>query len=111
MPGRNTDKLSQGCNNLIKTQRAQLLTSAADLVYHLNWELKKKESKTVQKQLFISLDENEQKIYTFLQKGKELLDIISIECDIPIFKLSGILLNMELKGIVKPLPGKFFEIV
>lgn len=111
LPGRSTDKLSQGCNNLIKTQRAQLLTSAADLVYHLNWELKKKESKTVQKQLFVSLDENEQKIYNFLQKGKELLDIISIECDIPIFKLSGILLNMELKGIVKPLPGKFFEIV
>lgn len=110
LPGRSNDKLSQGCNNLIKTQRAQLITSAADLVYHLNWELKKKESKTIQKQLFVSLDESEQKIYNFLQKGKELLDIISIECDIPIFKLSGILLNMELKGIVKPLPGKFFEV-
>lgn len=110
VPGRSSDKYSQGCNNLIKTQRAQLLTSAADLVYHLNWDIKKKE-KTIQKQLFISLTEEEQKVYDFLLKGKELLDIISIECDIPIFKLSGILLNMELKGIVKPLPGKFFEIV
>lgn len=111
LPGRSNDKLSQGCNNLIKTQRAQLITSAADLVYHLNWEIKKKEAKTIQKQLFVSLDENEQKIYNFLQKGKELLDIISIECDIPIFKLSGILLNMELKGIIKPLPGKIFEAI
>lgn len=110
VPGRSSDKYSQGCNNLIKTQRAQLLTSAADLVYHLNWDIKKKE-KTIQKQLFISLTEEEQKVYDFLLKGKELLDIISIECDIPIFKLSGILLNMELKGVARPLPGKVFEVV
>lgn len=111
VPGRTTDKYSLGCNNLIKTQRAHLLHSAADLVYMLNWDIKKKEEKPIQKQLFIELTEDEQKIYDFLQKGKELLDIISIECDMPIFKLSGILLNMELKGIVRPLPGKFFEAI
>ncbi len=42
VPGRSTDKYSQGCNNLIKSQRANLLTSGADLVYLLNWELQKK---------------------------------------------------------------------
>lgn len=110
VPGRTTDKYSQGCHNLIKTQRAQLITSAADLVYLLNWEVKKKE-KTIQKQLFVTLDETEQKVYDFLLKHNEHLDIISIECDIPIFKLSGVLLNMELKGVIKPLPGKFFEAI
>ena len=111
VPGRISDKYSQGCNNLIKTQRAHLLTSAADLVYILNWELEKKE-KTIQKQLFVSLEPEEQLIYDFLQKnGKELMDTIAIECNLPIFKLSSLLLNMELKGVMRPLPGKLFEII
>ena len=111
VPGRVSDKYSQGCNNLIKTQRAHLLTSAADLVYILNWEFEKKE-KTIQKQLFVSLEPEEQLIYDFLQKnGKELMDTIAIECNMPIFKLSSLLLNMELKGVMRPLPGKLFEII
>ena len=40
VPGRITDKYSQGCNNLIKTQKANVLTSAADLIYNLNWDIK-----------------------------------------------------------------------
>lgn len=109
VPGRVTDKYSQGCNNLIKTQKANVLTSAADLVYMLNWDIKE-QPKNIQKQLFIELEPEEQKIYDFLHKGgKELLDIIAIECQIPIFKLSGILIAMELKGVVRPLPGKLFE--
>lgn len=112
VPGRSSDKYSQGCNNLIKTQRANLLTSAADIVYMLNWELEEKNSKPIQKQLFISLDSEEQKIYDFLQKnGKELLDIIALECEFPIFKISSLLLNMELKGLIRPLPGKLFEAI
>ncbi|PKP17994.1 MAG: DNA-protecting protein DprA [Bacteroidetes bacterium HGW-Bacteroidetes-23] len=112
VPGRTTDKYSLGCNNLIKTQRAHLLTSAADLIYILNWELDEKPTKSVQKQLFVSLDEEEQKVYDYLlKKGKELMDIIALECDFPIYKISGILLNMELKGVVRPLPGKLFEAI
>ena len=112
VPGRTSDKYSQGCNNLIKTQRANLMTSAADLVYILNWELETKASKPVQKQLFVVLDSDEQKIYDYLQKnGKQLLDIISLECDFPIFRISALLLNMELKGVIRPLPGKLFEAI
>lgn len=109
VPGRITDKYSQGCNNLIKTQKANVLTSAADLVYMLNWDIESK-VKTVQKQLFVELETDEQIVYDFLLKnGKELLDVIALECNFPIYKISGILLNMELKGIVRPLPGKLFE--
>jgi DNA processing protein len=112
VPGRITDKFSQGCNDLIKTQRANLMTSAADLVYCLNWELETKATKSVQKQLFVSLDNDEQKIYDYLQKnGKQLLDIVALECDFPIYRISSILLNMELKGVIRPLPGKLFEAV
>lgn len=113
VPGRITDKFSQGCNNLIKTQRAHLLNSVADLVYILNWDIDtKKESKPIQKQLFVSLTEEEQKIYDYLvNKENELMDIIALDCDFPIFKISSLLLNMELKGVIRPLPGKLFEAV
>ena len=113
VPGRISDKFSQGCNNLIKTQRAHLLNSAADLIYILNWDIvSKKESKSIQKQLFVSLTEDEQKIYNYLvNKEKELMDIIALDCDFPIFKISSLLLNMELKGVIRPLPGKLFEVV
>lgn len=112
VPGRISDKFSQGCNNLIKTQRAHLLTSAADLIYILNWEIQQKTEKVIQKQLFVTLDFEEQKVYNYLQKnGKQLLDVIALECDFPIFRISSILLNMELKGVIRPLPGKCFEAV
>ena len=111
VPGRVTDKYSQGCNNLIKTQKANVLTSAADLVYILNWDIQK-DSKPVQKQLFVTLDDEEQKVYNYLLKtGKELMDIIALRCDFPIYKISGMLLNMELKGVIRPLPGKLFEAI
>jgi DNA processing protein len=113
VPGRTSDRFSQGCNNLIKTQRAHLLSSAADLIYILNWEMNQKEqAKTIQKQLFISLEEEEQKIYDYLFKEeKQLLDTIALDCDLPIFKTASILLNMELKGVIRPLPGKLFEVI
>jgi DNA processing protein len=111
VPGRVTDKYSQGCNNLIKTQKANVLTSAADLIYILNWDIKK-ETKPIQKQLFVTLDDDEQKVYDYLLKtGKELMDIIALHCDFPIYRISGLLLNMELKGVIRPLPGKMFEAI
>ena len=111
VPGRTTDLYSKGCNNLIKNNRAFLLNSAEEIVKMLNWDLYEK-PKVIQKQLFLDLDEKEQKIYDLLhEKGKQMLDVISLECNIPIYQLSAILLQMELKGVSKPLPGKMFELV
>ncbi|MEO9512953.1 MAG: DNA-processing protein DprA [Flavobacteriaceae bacterium] len=113
VPGRSTDKFSKGCNDLIKYQKAHILTSAADLIYILNWELEgKKEKPGVQKKLFAELDETEQSIYSYLQlNGKQLLDMIALECKLPVFRLSATLFNMEMKGLVRPLPGKMFEVI
>ena len=77
-----------------------------------NTPLKAKEEKVIQKQLFITLENDEQKLYDYLIKnGKQLLDVIALDCDLPVFKTASILLNMELKGVVRPLPGKLFEVV
>lgn len=112
VPGRTTDKYSLGCNNLIKQQKAHVMTSAADLIYLLDWEVEEKQSKPIQKQLFIELNEIEQGIYTYLQNnGKQLLDSIALECKLPIFKASSTLLTMEMKGVIRPLPGKLFEAI
>ena len=110
VPGRSDDKYSLGCNNLIKQQKAHMLTSAADLVYLLGWELENKNPAPVQKQLFVELDSTEKEIYNYLQtNGKQILDSIALECNFPIFKVSSTLLTMEMKGVIRPLPGKLFE--
>lgn len=112
VPGRAHDKLSIGCNNLIKQQKAHMLTSAADLIYLLGWEVRKEKTKTIQKQLFVEMDDTEKSIYSYLQKnGKQLLDSIALECKLPIFRVSSTLLNMEMKGVIRPLPGKLFEAI
>jgi DNA processing protein len=112
VPGRTTDTYSQGCNNLIRTNQAALLNSAQDIVYLLNWDQKKKNKKVIQRRLFIDLKGDEKIIYEYLlKKGKTGLDIISLDCKIPIYKISGILLNLELQGLIRPLPGKLFEAI
>lgn len=111
VPGRTTDSQSVGCNNLIKQQKAYLLSHPLDVPYMLNWQLEEAKPKTVQKKLFVNLDDDEKIIYNYLKENeKQLLDIIALNCNMPIFKVASTLLNMELKGVVRPLPGKLFEI-
>ena len=112
VPGRVQDTYSLGCNNLIKQQKAHMLTSAADLIYMLGWIMEMPNEDPVQKQLFVELDASEKSIYNYLQqRGKQQLDRIALECKIPVFKASSTLLNMEMKGVVRPLPGKLFEAI
>ncbi len=112
VPGRVGDSQSIGCNNLIKQQRAHICTSAADIVYLLGWELEAETLQPVQKQLFVDLTPEETIIHSYLQeKGQSLLDSIALECKFPIHKITPILLQLEMKGAVKPLPGKLFEAV
>jgi DNA processing protein len=90
-----------------------LLSSAADILYILNWDLDDPTPKKgVQKQLFVALNPEEQQLYDYLLKnGKQPLDIIALECGFQVFKISSLLLNMELKGCIRPLPGKLFEVI
>lgn len=112
VPGRANDELSEGCNNLIKHQKAQLITCAADVIYHLNWSLETAPKKVIQPELFIELSDIENTVFTFLSKQEKThLDAISIACKLPIHQLSSTLLNLELKGLIRALPGKQFQAV
>ena len=108
VPGRPGDTYSMGCNNLIKNHLAHMLTQPEDVPYLLDWPSPDK--KTQQIRLFPELTSQEQRIYAFLQKnGKTELDIIALELDLPTFKVASVLLSLELKGAIRPLPGKAFE--
>jgi len=112
VPGRIDDPLSQGCNELIRTHRAQLLNSPEEFVEVLNWNQNKKKDSVIQPKLFVNLQEEEQLVYDYLsQVQREVIDLIAIQCRLPIYKVSTILLQLELQGLVRPLPGKYFEFV
>ncbi|MCX2718586.1 DNA-processing protein DprA [Poritiphilus sp. M415] len=112
VPGRVDDTWSQGCNQLIKMQKASMLTSAADLIYMLGWDLPAPKPEPVQKQLFISLDAKEQIVYSFLTKnGKNHLDEIALGCGLSVSITAALLFSLEMKKCVRPLPGKLYEAV
>lgn len=113
VPGRVFDKYSRGCNRLIATEKARLLNSAADLAYWLNWDLPEIDRpKPVQKQIFVALTPEEQLLYDYLSKeGQQPIDLIALSCQLPTHKVATLLLNMELQGLIRPLPGKMFEAV
>lgn len=111
VPGRPADKMSKGCNYLIKTQKAQAITSAEDIVYFLNWDIEKQKPKP-QPQLFVELSPNEEVIMKALKSlGKAELDDIAFESKLPSYKVASHLLNLELNNLIRPLPGKQYEAI
>lgn len=112
VPGRPTDSMSRGCINLIKKNQARPITEAADLIYHLGWDLEEKSEKNVQTQLFIDLNAEEQNVVDCLKKeNKQHIDELAVNSSIPSYKLASLLLDLEMKGVLRPLPGKLFELI
>jgi len=110
-PGRPTDKFSAGCNHLIKTNAAHLLENASDLEFQLGWSDKSGKEKP-QPALFFEPTEEEKPILEILNENSDVfIDELSFRCNIPMNKLSAILLNMEFAGVVKTLPGKRYAVV
>jgi DNA processing protein len=76
----------------------------------LGWDAREQAAPVIQKRLFVDLDATESRIYQYLQDhGRQLLDAIALQCQVPVFKATSTLLDMEMKGVVRPLPGKLFE--
>lgn len=106
IPGRVGDEYSEGCNNLIKQNKAHLLQSAADIAYIMRWE-EELDQGPIQATLLLDLDREEQLIYDLLKEEKKVhIDTISQKLKLPLSKLSTTMLNMEFKGIIKSFPGK-----
>jgi len=109
-PGRSGDKFSKGCNQLIRNNGATLIEGIDDLEYFMGWENQPK-AEAVQSSLFIELDANEQKIFDILQQNGELfIDQISTQLNMPVSRVSTLLLNLEFKNVILALPGKMYKL-
>jgi len=106
VPGRITDEVSQGCNRLIKTHKAHLLESAADISYIMRWE-EIDNKKVIQKSLFLELSDDEQKIVDIIKAQESItIDELNHLLKIPHSNLASTLLTLEFQGAVRSLPGK-----
>ena len=113
VPGRRGDMYSQGCNELIRSNKAALVQSGKDIAEGLNWTREKQNEKQkgiVQAELFVTLNENEIGILAQMKSGKKSLDAISIDSGLPVHTISSALLKLEFDGLVRALPGKMFEL-
>jgi DNA processing protein len=112
-PGRLGDEYSEGCNFLIRNNKAALLTCVADLAYSLGWE-KSSEIKGAPEQLLLPIDlsTDERAVYEIIQQHKAPLaiDELSIKANLPMSQLTMTLLDMELQGFIRSLPGKTYKV-
>jgi len=111
-PGRVNDKYSKGCNQLIKSNKASLIESAADLEYLMGWEVQKQKQRTIQRKLFQELTTKEKEILDVLKAHETIpIDLICNEMQLSTSQISPVLLDLEFKGLVKSLPGKQYKII
>ncbi|MCE3229985.1 MAG: DNA-processing protein DprA, partial [Bacteroidetes bacterium] len=111
-PGRAGDVLAEGCNGLIKQNRATLIENAADLLYAMQWEEKEKRSPAKQTALLLNLNDDERSILKIFEKKNELhIDEICHSTQMPVSKVSCLLLQLEFNNVIKSRPGKLYELI
>lgn len=110
VPGRIGDAYSEGCNNLIKTNRAALVQKAEDIFYIMGWDKKPVIKEPAQQKLFVQLQPDEEAIVDYLQKnGESGIDKLCLETNLTAGKVAAALLNLECEGLIKSLPGKIYK--
>lgn len=111
-PGRLGDDFSEGCNFLIRNHKAGLLTCVADLAFSLGWEKTDHTRPVEQFTLPLDLSADERLIFDILQQHKIPLaiDDLTIKVNMPMSLLAMNLLNMEMQGYIRSLPGKTYKV-
>jgi DNA processing protein len=114
LPGRTSDLQSAGCNSLISNNKAVLLQSAESFVRQMGWgnaSSKNFSAKPRQRELLLDLNHEERAIYDALCTEEMQVNLLAVRVNIPVSKLFFTLLDMEMKGIIKPLPGGVYRVV
>lgn len=111
VPGRVSDNYSEGCNNLIKTNRAALVQKPEDIMYIMGWDVEKGGKVPVQQKLFLQLEPDQETIVNILQQyGSCSMDKLCFESKFQTSRVAVVLLNLEFEGILKSLPGKMYQL-
>lgn len=111
-PGKINDPYSMGCNKLIQENRATLITSANELVEAMKWNSSTSIKAPIQRELFPELSEEEKVIIEILQKVADGMQIntLVVESNIPIHRISGLLFELELKGVIRSKAGGVYKV-
>ena len=115
-PGNVGQPYSEGCNNLIRDNGAGLISNAEDFVKAMGWldetRLQQAIADGIERNLFPDLSPEEQQIVSLLQQTNGLqLNIITVKTGIPIGRLTALLFQLEMKGVVKPLAGGIYHLL
>lgn len=106
LPGRPEDKMSAGCNLLIKQNIAALIENAEDVARILNLDYGKLINLQTSLDLF-STEDNEEVIFKILTlKSPVNIDELTVQSGISINELTALLMKLELEGLILSLPGK-----
>jgi DNA processing protein len=107
-PGNVGQQYSAGCNLLIKQQKAQMVLNSTDFLEQMGWSIENDlKQKEVQRTCLIELDEQEKVVFAELEGiDNEHIDVLSHKTKIPISTLNVKLFHLEMKGLIKALPGK-----
>lgn len=117
LPGRLNDTYSQGCLVLIRDQKAQLILKAEDIGRFMNWEPrfsipKQNSEMEMIRDSGIPLNSQEEKVFQFIiQNSKCSLFQLELEFKGLGSQIHEILLNLEITGRLRTLPGKLFEAI
>lgn len=112
LPGRVGDEASEGCNLLIRKNKAHLVTSAADIIEITGWHPAGLNLGAKQRVLFPDLQGNEKLIYDAirLEDNPQAIDAIHQRTRLPISAVMAALSEMEFNGIVNRHPGNRYGI-
>lgn len=114
VPGRATDAASIGCNQLIRDNKAALIQNAADFVQAMGWAdtLQPDKPAAVQRTLFPELTEEETCVVQILSRMGDLhINTLVVEADIPVNRMSALLFELEMKGVVKAMVGGVYRLL
>ena len=111
VPGRINDVHSEGCNELVRNNKAVLITGARDLLLDLGWTEEKKPVKKLQRQLFVELSPEEKIIADILTTRETVhIDDLYQKSGLSNSGVASALLTLEMQNLVQSLPGKMYRL-
>ena len=114
VPGRASDAASIGCNRLIRDNKAALIQSAEEFVQIMGWAVAEQPARTegIQRNLFPELTEEEELVVRILMRQGDLhINTMVVEADIPVNRMSALLFELEMKGVVKAMVGGVYHLL